>query len=1436
MTIGVTESKARCEAQANKLEEALATCDYLLGEVKPELECAGKAGFYYLSAPSNCKATAVALNAIGKVKGGDIGVEFIGTIGCGLDKFLMQATECGNTATILTAVVDDVMKGAFDLCQTTSQTTTVTSSASSTVKSTLTTTATTTATSTLFPSSLHCSTVYGTVKGFGVGNEESCIKHKLLLNEALDGCPFGSDGKAVKVDCARVGRAYILVLAGSKDCNGLAARISALSRTARVSMGLSNVEGDVVGCAFNTYLYSIPTECSSAVDMVNTLVNAHVSKRVSGCAVDPTTSTTTTEHLTTTVTTKSPTTTVSTTASTTPSTTPATTQTTSATTSVSSTATTTPTTAAFSGGVRCNAMYGSVQAVGIPSRFNCSYQVGILNAALNGCPAWNAKNPLPYELSCQATSSEFNILRSHFMCGKTASAVTALADQVGSYILGSDNHGDLGCLYDVYLRSMGGPAMCSSTVDTLNKAIEMQMRGHLDPCWMLGLTTPTTTADSTTTSTSTSTSTMDISAVKATFVSFVAPPTTLPTTLPPSRAQVLVVGFTSPHPYNELQSHIVAEIQSLIERLVTGNSAVTKDDIVSIVLTTVNVGRKRRADYYLMQANVVLRGTVSASAAAAAADSVKAVLDTTGGGALQLAGGTTLVVVGVLASEAKDVLLGGNTAVPTIATTSASGATVSTPNIPATSTISSSPSSFGAGSTGGSSKESVVESSVSALPSWSIAVLLVVAAICIVIAAVAVVSWRKAKTEKEAANPWSKQNKSDSLISGMLVGPTPYMDPVQFSASPDPHNPVVGNFTGWDETVNALDIEVIGMTSGTGTRGTVGGSSDFDSHYYNMPYAAGGEGEGGHMLNVPETTAVGGDIGLGGPSTHFYPGGGVSPSDGENGDGGGMFGDYASDDGYADESGEDESMVDVSEKAREIFSMFDTDQNGDLSSDEMARMVRSMQHSDQKQADNEVDDDDMFDFDMLDPETIAEMLFMEIEKNGDGDITLDEFVLTCEQPGSSLYDLVRSADIEMLTVGASRKKAKELYQLFDTDGNGDLSIPEVSQLVNAMIIADSGSLTAKELSSIDSMIVAEILRLEFDRDGDGVVTLDEFIDRCCNQQGMMAELVTFTSAPGMDPPEHNPGRDDDDAKLAAKLRRRTAAAASSVYNKYEAEDAALKIAERQQHQSVAAANLRLQQEDAAARASASANLALSTTASKALGTASASAALFGDDPELSVDPTAGKSKIWLALNPQPLARQTAAERRAQQEADEEDADEEEEEAASGTESEMGFGSDESDFSDSDEDFDDDDLEIDPAVAARLEANRKKRDGEEKQRASDLAQQHGEDAKASALVRAEEMKVIEARQQIERRESKKEEEAIVAQAQKRMATELQFDFTFFAAADADGDGMLSLEEAKAQGMSEEMFRQIDADGNGQLTQEEFEEWMKHGPPPAAPPLL
>ena len=199
MTFGVAESIGRCNSQAAKLEEALATCAYLLGDLKPKIECVGKAGFFYLSVPSNCDKTVAALNAVAKAKSADIGIDFKGAMGCGLDKFLMQATECDKTADILTAVVEDSMKGTFDLCQTTSQTTTASSTATSTRQSTDTTTATSTQTSTLFPSSLQCSTLYGTVKGFGVVDEDSCNEHTMFINEALSGCPAGSDGKQVNV-------------------------------------------------------------------------------------------------------------------------------------------------------------------------------------------------------------------------------------------------------------------------------------------------------------------------------------------------------------------------------------------------------------------------------------------------------------------------------------------------------------------------------------------------------------------------------------------------------------------------------------------------------------------------------------------------------------------------------------------------------------------------------------------------------------------------------------------------------------------------------------------------------------------------------------------------------------------------------------------------------------------------------------------------------------------------------------------------------------------------------------------------------------------------------------------------------------------------------------------------------------------------------------
>jgi hypothetical protein len=227
----------------------------------------------------------------------------------------------------------------------------------------------------------------------------------------------------------------------------------------------------------------------------------------------------------------------------------------------------------------------------------------------------------------------------------------------------------------------------------------------------------------------------------------------------------------------------------------------------------------------------------------------------------------------------------------------------------------------------------------------------------------------------------------------------------------------------------------------------------------------------------------------------------------------------------------------------------------------------------------------------------------------------------------------------------------------------------------------------------------------------------------------------------------------------------------------------------------------------------------------ALNTQSKTQAIFEDDGEIG-DPNAGKSKLFLALNPQPLARQTVADRMEREDAveigdvtksDGLDGDDDEE---------LGFGSDmsDSDSDDDDGDFNDKDLALDPKTAAKLKTNQAKRAKEEAQRATQLGKEHASASAEGAAKIADEMVVIDARAKQERRVSAKKDQATVDAAKARMATELVFDFNFFTAADGDGDGMLSLEEATAQGMTAAMFHMIDADGNGQLTKEEFQAWM------------
>jgi Ca2+-binding EF-hand superfamily protein len=508
------------------------------------------------------------------------------------------------------------------------------------------------------------------------------------------------------------------------------------------------------------------------------------------------------------------------------------------------------------------------------------------------------------------------------------------------------------------------------------------------------------------------------------------------------------------------------------------------------------------------------------------------------------------------------------------------------------------------------------------------------------------------------------------------------------------------------------------------------------------------------------------------------------------------------------------------DKAMAIFMLFDADGNGSLSMDEMGHLVKAMIQSRNAAGDASLDG--------LNPESIAKKYFKKKDLNKQGELSRENFGKKCEEKGP-LKDMVAKTVLDQLYVGADKSRAVELYQMFDTDGNGDLDLNEMMVMVEAMAQSDPTSLTSKEISAVDPSLIAEMMQLEFDEDGDGTVTLDEFTDKVCNSPGLMAELVMHTNLAGfvngkpvvmaIAPSE---ARRDADAALAAAIRRRIEDAKVSSFGKSQASAEAAKAAERAQHQANAGDNLREQEAQQQARAAKATNLTSGVGAAAALSTDNKTAELFGRDPALSGDPTAGKSKIWMALNPQSLAKQTAAERREQQDARVIGADSEHD---SDDESDMGFGSDSgSDFSSSDDDFDDADLELDPATAAKLEAARVARSGEEASRKAQLGAEHASSSAAGAAVRAEEMAVIEARQKIERRASQKEEAELVAAANIRMASELKFDFDFFTMGDADGDGMLSLEEAMAQGMSEDIFRMIDADGNGQLTEDEFKAWM------------
>jgi Ca2+-binding EF-hand superfamily protein len=108
---------------------------------------------------------------------------------------------------------------------------------------------------------------------------------------------------------------------------------------------------------------------------------------------------------------------------------------------------------------------------------------------------------------------------------------------------------------------------------------------------------------------------------------------------------------------------------------------------------------------------------------------------------------------------------------------------------------------------------------------------------------------------------------------------------------------------------------------------------------------------------------------------------------------------------------------DVTKKAAEIFHMFDVDKNRKLSEAELTRMLHSMHlshtHAAAHFGNEYVGPTENKLFEDFNHEELAELLFLEVDANGDGHISRKEFLLSCNETGA-LHDLVKHAVIAEL--------------------------------------------------------------------------------------------------------------------------------------------------------------------------------------------------------------------------------------------------------------------------------------------------------------------------------------------------------------------------------------------------------------------------------------
>ncbi|PIA17475.1 EF-hand [Coemansia reversa NRRL 1564] len=130
---------------------------------------------------------------------------------------------------------------------------------------------------------------------------------------------------------------------------------------------------------------------------------------------------------------------------------------------------------------------------------------------------------------------------------------------------------------------------------------------------------------------------------------------------------------------------------------------------------------------------------------------------------------------------------------------------------------------------------------------------------------------------------------------------------------------------------------------------------------------------------------------------------------------------------------------------RDAFAIFDTDNNGEITREELGVLMRSLNHNPTE-------------------EEISDMI-NEADENGDGKIDFSEFIALMARQSMNAND--------------SEEEIVEAFRVFDKNGDGAISAQELRHVMTSL----GEKLTDAE---IDEMI------READVDGDGLINYEEF--------------------------------------------------------------------------------------------------------------------------------------------------------------------------------------------------------------------------------------------------------------------------------------------------------------------------------------------------------